>query len=285
MAVIMLVMVALQAGADAAKVHSALSAFLHASPVTETIRKLDTNGNLKVDRKEIEAFAQTQGLNPQDVMGDFQELDRNDDDELDFAEISQVLSEADAQQGALSTPVASATVAPVAAAAPEVKAKSSVIGALASKASATDSAAAAMEVFTGLSSVSKKTGEDSTDNVQEQAEQQADKILASNFASRAQTLLRQSAADEKAAAMYANQAHTLRGKSQELVRNAKEVTQRAAAQTALQVGQAAEPKIKELQVQAQKLEHEASQQRVWARQAMQKVIKAQSLMSKLFPSA
>lgn len=67
----------------------------------DTIRALDTNGNGKVDRSEISAFAQAQGLADDEVLADFKDLDINHDGALDSSEISGLLeddSSKDAQE-------------------------------------------------------------------------------------------------------------------------------------------------------------------------------------------
>merc|ERR1719389_942465 len=76
-------------------------------------------------------------------------------------------------------------------------------------------------------------------SVQEHAGQEAGKTLAADFASHAQELLKQSVADKQSAASYERKSVALRGKAHDLVQHAKDVTRRAAAEKAAEVGQKA----------------------------------------------
>jgi hypothetical protein len=258
-----------------ATARTAFSALFQGSAAADTLRTLDTNKNGKVDRTEIENFARSQGLSGQDVMGDFRELDTNDDDELDFSEISAILKDgADAQTDSVAV---AAAPAPAVAATP-------FLAAIASKAPVPQPASTASKAKASgqVSSQAKKVQEISADGIeaaQGHAEQQAERVIASSFASRAQKLLRQSAVDEKSSETYAKEARALRGKIHDLVLSAQEATKHAAESIAAKVGQDAAPKIKQLQSQAQQLQHDAAQQRSLAQQAMQRVVKAQALMS------
>merc|ERR1740121_3327608 len=64
-----------------------------ASATEEALRALDTDGSGKVEKREIEAFAQAQGLALADVQNEFKDLDTDGDGELSTAEISNTLSQ------------------------------------------------------------------------------------------------------------------------------------------------------------------------------------------------
>merc|ERR1719382_1102303 len=78
----------------------ALSAFADAdafakpvSATDEALRALDTDGSGKVERSEIEAFAQAQGLTLADVQNEFKDLDTNGDGDLSVSEIGDTLAQ------------------------------------------------------------------------------------------------------------------------------------------------------------------------------------------------
>lgn len=268
---------------NAEETRSSMASYASGSSVMDTIVALDKNNNGMVDRSEIETFATSQGLGAADVMGDFQEIDTNSDGELDADEIAHVLTDSAAQQGSAAAAVAAKPAAAQLSNAGEAATVASVAAEPSVAAHATQTQILALASSAPSGQVEGETSYD-VPSMQDNAEQQAGKILATNFASRAQQLLKQSVADEKSASSYEKEARSLRGKQLKMVQNAKDLAKRAAVDMSKKVGLAAEPEIKKLQLDAQKLEHEAAQQRTLAKQAMQRVINAQSAMARLFPA-
>merc|ERR1719235_2397927 len=82
-----------------ARVH-AVATFLRSSSVDDTLHTLDTDRNGLISKSEIAAYAQSQGIAVQDILGDFSAIDTNGDGSLDAREISKALDEPEPQQTA-----------------------------------------------------------------------------------------------------------------------------------------------------------------------------------------
>lgn len=69
---------------------------------SEAIQALDTDKSGRVEKAEVEAFANAQGLSVEEVQAEFGTLDANHDGELDATEISRTLYDKDANHGVVS---------------------------------------------------------------------------------------------------------------------------------------------------------------------------------------
>jgi Ca2+-binding EF-hand superfamily protein len=249
-----------------ARVH-ALVTLLHSSSVEDTLHTLDSDGNGVISKSEIAAYAQSQGIRVQDILGDFSAIDTNGDGNLDAMEISKALDEPQAEQVARQEPakVAVTATAPETAAAPK-----SMVATLVSN---TEQAKLA-EVD------HSKDGLLEIEALQKSAEQQAGSIMATSMASRVQQLLKQSASDKASAETYKKRAIALRGSASKLLQSALQDTKRAAMQTTAKVTNATMPQFQQLEAEEEDAKRKAVEHRGLARKAMDNVIKAQAMLAK-----
>jgi hypothetical protein len=266
---------------DALAYKAMSSAAAKGGSVQDTLSQLDTNNNGKVDKSEIEAFARSQGMSPDDVMGDFKELDINGDGELEYSEIATVLGESDTppqpQMESNPAPRAQPAAAAAAAQAGNVALRAPVAAATQAGSHAASKAPVTQPRATQADSVT-----DDLQSLQQSASLEAGRVLATQFASLAQQLMAKSAADQKKASTYEQEARSLRGKAANLLKGVTAQTRRAAADSALQVGGAAKPKVERMNAEADELEKKAGQQRTLARKALEQVSKDQALMATFF---
>jgi hypothetical protein len=263
----------------------------------DTVRALDTNGNGKVDTAEITTFAKSQGLSSQEVLADFQELDLNKDGELDSSEIGGLLgdtgSEAETTQ---SNQAVEKTVAPQEAVAkPVAPLQSKKVSASNSPAlrpqKDQEPKAVAGEVLQKVPAAPAENGAVNSEGKPQQApsaigldlvvlehdvEQQAGNVMAGRLAQRAQVLLARSAADEHKAEGFDAEVRSLRGNVTTLVREVNAETRNTARETASNVAKKSLAQLDKLQAQEHKSEVTAAEHREQARQAMERVRKAQA---------
>jgi hypothetical protein len=245
----------------------ALATFLRSSSVDDTLHTLDSDRNGVISKSEIAAYAQSQGIAVQDILGDFSAIDANGDGNLDSKEISRALDEPEPQQTAPQAPakVVAPATSPLAAAAPK-----SMVAALAAN---TEQAKIA-EVD------HSKDGLLELQALQKSAEQQAGSIMATSMASRVQQLLKQSASDKASAETYRKKAIALRGSAAKLLETALQDTKRAAMETTAKVTNSTMPQFQKLEAEEQDAKRKAVEHRGLARKAMDNVIKAQAMLAK-----
>lgn len=265
----------------------------------DTVRALDTNGNGKVDTAEITTFAKSQGLSSQEVLADFQELDLNKDGELDSTEIGGLLgdtgSEAETTQNKQAV---EKTVAPQEAVAKPVaplqSKKVSAANSLALRPQKDqDPKVVAGEVLQKIPAAPAKNVAVDTASKSQQApspigldlvalkhdvEQQAGNVMAGRLAQRAQVLLARSAADEHKAEGFDAEVRSLRGNATALAQEVNAETRNTAREIASTVAKKSMAQLDKLQAQEQKSEVTAEEHRDQARQAMERVRKAQALL-------
>jgi hypothetical protein len=245
----------------------ALVTLSRSSSVEDTLHTLDSDRNGVISKSEIAAYAQSQGIRVEDILGDFSAIDTNGDGNLNAIEISKALDEPAAEQVAQQEQTRVVTTATAAgmAAAPK-----SVVGTLVAN---TEQAQAA-EVD------HSKDGLLEIEALQKSAEQQAGSIMATSMASRVQQLLKQSASDKASAESYRKRAITLRGSASKLLQSALQDTKRVAMQTTANVTSATMPQFQKLEAEEQDAKRQAAEHRGLARKAMDNVIKAQAMLAK-----
>lgn len=241
---------------------TSFAAYLQGLSVTDTIKTFDSNGNGKVDRSEITAFAESHGLSVEELIRDFRDIDTNGDGELDVQEMASVLTGAETGIAAQTKEVAERVVA-----APK-STTAQLPAAEVSEMTSAEVTGQQQNVLLDIKGLSRD------------AQLQADGVLAKSLASRAQQLLAQSQRDEKAATHYETVARSLRGSIQALIQDADAETRKAAADAMEKRSQAALPKVQQWHAEFDHLEHEASEHRVLARQAMERARKAEIDLSK-----
>lgn len=225
----------------------------------ETVRALDANGNGKVDQSELTGFAQSQGLSSEEVLADFKELDVNNDGALDSSEIGPLFGAVDA--------------------ASEPTAKSVEKPPLGSGYAATAPTQAFHDKTIGTKQVQeeKKVGLDLAE-VEHDAQDQAEGVIASRLAQRAQVLLARSVADEQKALVFDGEVRTLRGNATALAQTANEETRKAARSASATVAAKSMEQLKKLQEDEHKSEVDAEKRREEATRAMGRVRKAQAAL-------
>jgi hypothetical protein len=206
------------------------------------VQALDTNGNGKVDKNEITAFAQSQGLGSQEVLADFKELDLNGDGELDASEIGGLLQADDSQTqpetkpASVVTPSRTASVAssPPAPVTPRISRNPTANQMLNKPIKNVQPDEAS------LPSLDIKL-------LDSRVQQQAGSVVARSLAQRAQLLLANSRADRKRAAEYEQQARALRANATALAEHISSETQSAASLATNAIAQKSVDDVKRLQ--------------------------------------
>jgi len=206
--------------------------------VQDTVQALDTNGNGKVDRNEITKFAQSQGMDTQEVRADFKELDVNGDGELDASEIGGLFATSDDSQAPQENEGAIAS-------------KSSQAPETAGKVQSMDRKAPTTNL---LKSTIVSTEPDSAippsldiNALDAHVQQQAGGVVARNLAQRAQLLLAQSRVDRQRAIEFESQARDLRANATELAQHIGAETQAAASLATRTIAQKSAEDVKQLQ--------------------------------------
>jgi hypothetical protein len=191
---------------------------------------LDTNDNGKVDKGEITAFAQSQGLGTKEVLADFQELDVNGDGELDAAEIGGLLAASGSEPKAASAAESSQPT-------------------VASTPSEILQASATSDILSPTASALPDTALQSLDisALDAHVQQQAGGLVAKSLAQRAQLLLAHSKADRQRAIEFETQAKGLRANATELAQSIGAMTQAAASLATKAVAQKSADKVRQLQ--------------------------------------
>mmetsp|Transcript_115037 Transcript_115037/g.199569 ORF Transcript_115037/g.199569 Transcript_115037/m.199569 type:complete len:310 (-) Transcript_115037:71-1000(-) len=255
-----------------------------ASSIAETLKALDTNGDGKVGRQEIEGFAKSQGLSAEEVRADFADLDRNGDGELEASELgaSPVESEpstepalsavrttghrANAPRAVKSERMHVATKP--AHVAPRLEASTSLLEPL------PEQAQESLEVIPQKGS----NKELSVKSMQIDAEHQAGSVLAESFARQAGQLFQQGMQDEQQALYFDNLAKELRSNVSSTLRSANRDTRRAAHEAVAHVAERAIAEVHRLNSESERTEHAARLRASRANEALQRVLKLQSAM-------
>jgi len=261
-----------------------------ASATEEALRALDTNGDGRVTKQEIEVFAQSQGLALADVQNEFKDLDTDGDGELSASEISSTLSQPEnvaAVQAVAAAPVAPPAVAMAAPAAAIPQALAAVPqmpwqAAMPTAFAATPVAPAPVAQVAAPPVVPRSAApavpQDPTAAVEQEAQQDAVKALAQVFAHSASDVLATRNVDVQKAAKLEAVAKSLRGQTVELQKNAALAATKAAREATEAVLGKSISQVKSLEAAAATATKEAAMHRYRARSALQLALKAQADM-------
>jgi len=253
----------------------------------QLILTLDTDGSGKVEKNEVEVFAKQQGISSADFMVEFNELDANNDGVLTAGEIVGNLGEKSR--------------------APEKSARHEVAAIVAagdidtSVAQRSESqqkeqkerSGSEVRVITstGDGDVFVRSHESPLHTVLnetillEQAQHDAQTIIAQAFARSASAVLQQENEDEKKIAELDKLAQSLRSQADAITKTAEQRTSAAASQAADRVFRESQPHIEALDLKARYVEEKAAEHRQLALQAMDKVGSAQMRMREAMTSA
>lgn len=268
------------------------------------IKALDTDGSGKVEKNEVEAFAHQQGLSAEQVSAEFKDLDTNGNGELEAEEISRSLAgqpvpvpasfpqttDGDATGGkSLAPSVESATMAKVESAKVEKVGSATVTtvdSAEKQKDAVASEANASHQEQTHKEQTQEQTQSGTRDLIQEtsmleKAKQQASRAVAEAFASSASSAFSEQKNDDVQAQNLTELARSLRGQAAKIASTAQDEVQAAAAHAAATVLEAQAPKVLEMQQQAANLTVDAEERRKKAREAMDKVTRAQAQMREM----
>jgi len=244
------------------------------SSVMETIAAFDRNSNGKVDKSEIEVVARRQGLAVEEVLGDFADIDTNEDGELDAAELTRILGPAKDQPKALGDTFDASVVLP----------SSPPTGQFEHNRNENRPALTLAKVSGNVQH--KLEGEKldmllDAKSMEDDAQKLAGEELARDFTKRAKQLLMQSKTDDKSAEYFETLARSLRGSVQTLLKRSDADVRHTASEATGKRVQDTLPVIQKLHLEGSQISQKADEHRTLAHQAMKRVVKAQSTMTQL----
>lgn len=254
-----------------------------ASATEEALHALDTNGDGRVTKQEIEVFAQSQGLALADVQNEFKDLDTDGDGELSSTEISSTLSQPENVAAAAAASVVPALAAPAefapAAFAPALPvAPQLALQAAPPAAFAVAPVAAAVAAPVAMPRSAPMAPADPNAAVEQEAQLDAVKALAQIFAHSASDVLAAREADVKKAAKLEAVVKSLRGQTGELQKNAALATTKAAREATEAVLRKSISQLRSLEAATATATKEAAIHRARAKSALQLALKAQADM-------
>lgn len=257
----------------------------------ETLKALDYDGSGAVSWLEIQKFAKDQGLDEQQTLLEFKQLDANGDGQLGADEIGETLgdNQAPVADQAMKTaaappakPVTKAVTMPSPVAAPVVNPTVMV----ASQRAATAIASASPAESSQLSPATQiDQAAASTAEVQElqqtgiEAEQMATRVVAEQFARLAQKVLLQKQKDESEATRLEVLAKQIRNNATQISQAAEGTAQEAARKAALAEVQKSASQVAELESKAQAAEAQATKLRADAAAAMANALRAKDAIN------
>lgn len=276
------------------------------SSANNAFNALDTDGSGTVTVAEIKKFALSQGLNEMQTLTEFKELDLNKNGLLELEEIGHSLEQADASTAAAHskdaakdshtqllaeepanstattaapTKAAEAAAAPPATEVPETTAAVSTDDASETSSATSESATSAGNETEAEASTKEETGAEMAKvqggpEAEAQAEQQATRIVAEQFARMAETVLTQRNEDQDQAAQLENYAHSLRNNATKLSEAAPALAQQAAREAAEEELKKFEQEIQDLELKAKAAEAQASELRGQAAIALRNALEA-----------
>jgi len=262
------------------------------------IKALDTDGSGVVEKAEVDAFAQSQGLSAAETADEFKDLDKNHDGQLDSSEISSTVAQYTStaapvvatKESPVAAPVVAAKESPVTKAAPvPAKAPAAMPAAapviapkeLAKEAVAPPAAESATE--TGLTPIEPADVPLDPDEISKtliQNRAQADRTVAQLFALKASNDLAKRDKDLEEAKALEQKAAALRGQAAKVAADAIESAEVAAQKIGRNIMEKALEDAQQLENQAKKVEGRAASINAKAKVAMAQAMKAQSSASK-----
>lgn len=233
--------------------------YLSPDAALQAIAALDTDKSGKVEKAEMEAFALSQGLTPEDVRAEFGSLDTNGDGELSADEISNTLHDKEQSSNAAMVQA-------------HEHSKNDAASSVSLPTVAAEPMAVTLQKVEDSSSLKPEA-------IELEAKQRAGKALAEVFAQTAAKALGSRSRDMEQALKLEEAAKSLRGQTAEIRRTAAEQTVKAAQQAAIAVFEQAAGQVRLLEKEAAEAERQAAEQRVQAKEAMRRALAAQAAMT------
>lgn len=250
-----------------------------ANPVEAALLALDTDHSGKVERAEIEAFAQSKGLSLEQIKGEFASIDKNGNGELEASEIQAAIAGSDSSPSAQQTvqqtvqlPETQQTLQQQTVELPEMM----------MPARSVQSAAAVQVQNTPVAMAPDTKAQEPAINTQDlevTAEMHAEHVVAQLFEQKAASALAAMREDSKRAKTLQKTARALRGQADEVRQGLAQETANAAKTATDAVLDKAEKQVKMMESEISLAEQKASQYRELSKEAMNSAIAAQSEIS------
>lgn len=250
-----------------------------ANPVEAALLALDTDHSGKVERAEIEAFAQSKGLSLEQIKGEFASIDKNGNGELEASEIQAAIAGSDSSPSAQQTvqqtvqlPETQQTLQQQTVELPE----------MVMPARSVQSAAAVQVQNTPVAMAPDTKAQEPAINTQDlevTAEMHAEHVVAQLFEQKAASALAAMREDSKRAKTLQKTARALRGQADEVRQGLAQETANAAKTATDAVLDKAEKQVKMMESEISLAEQKASQYRELSKEAMNSAIAAQSEIS------
>lgn len=251
-----------------------------ANPVEAALLALDTDHSGKVERAEIEAFAQSKGLSLEQIKGEFASIDKNGNGELEASEIQTAIAGSDsspsvqqAVQQTVQLPETQQTLQQQTVELPE----------MVMPARSVQSAAAAVQVQNKPVAMAPDTKAQepaiNTQDLEVTAEMHAEHVVAQLFEQKAASALAAMREDSNRAKTLQKTARALRGQADEVRQGLAQETANAAKTATDAVLDKADKQVKMMESEISLAEQKASQYRELSKDAMNSAIAAQSEIS------
>jgi len=299
-----------QLGLSLLQLHQESSATVPSETDMITLKALDSDNSGAVSFEEVKLFAKAQGLDERQAAEEFKELDIDGDSQLSAEEISKTLEDSQRDAPAHVAPTPPVVVAPPATAPavgpPPESASSAMVASSAAPVvekagAATTSAASAPSVTQG--SVISPSGNDVAksssktflgikrgrnaelnqtfefDKATSEAEEQASRMVAEQFARMAEKVLEQQTEDQEQATALEAYAKELRANATKLSDSVTSLAQEAAHAAATVEIEKSATKVVELEKKSRTAKEEASQLHMEAERALQNALQAKDNMT------
>eukprot|EP00439_Symbiodinium_sp_Y106_P046141 s2274_g5.t2 len=268
--------------AKAALEHSYFEARKKASPTEEALQELDVDKSGKVEQTELESFARSKGMSPEQIHQEFLSLDLNGDGVLEADEIRRTLDASAAADAAPSVADSSAVSASLgqAVALPALPAEASLVPPKAGSSLVPPPPKASVQVPEQSPDIQAAAP---TADVQEdlavRAQRGAERAVAEMFEKKAAEALAAMHEDTSNAEKLEKTARTLRGQARQLEMQVTSKVAEAAKVATDSVVSKALRQVKMMSQEVASAEEEARRSQNLADQAMEQAVTAQSKIS------
>eukprot|EP00930_Biecheleria_cincta_P022576 TRINITY_DN1647_c0_g1_i1.p1 TRINITY_DN1647_c0_g1~~TRINITY_DN1647_c0_g1_i1.p1 ORF type:complete len:291 (-),score=82.47 TRINITY_DN1647_c0_g1_i1:63-935(-) len=248
--------------------------------VEEALLALDTDHSGKVERAEIEAFAQSRGLTLRQIKDEFATIDTNGDGELDASEIQAAIASGADSSSSNASPQAASTALQKTVDLPETEMPTHALQSTAIQ-QTVELPETEMPARSLQSAAAQVQNESKihTQDLEATAEAHAEHVVAQLFEQKAASALTAMREDAKKAQILQETARSLRGQADEVrQRLAQETANAAKTATDTVLGKAAR-QVKMMESEIFSAEQKASQYRKLSKEAMSSAIVAQSQIS------